>query len=372
MSSSIPEDFASQLSTQLVIVYPIVSLSATYFVYGFYVLLFGTCVYMMRSRRQGNERLTRNLYLSLTVALFVFSTAFVVVYTYDVVYESIIYFTAAKAQDYQLLVDYLMFSAEMIVAGSIKLFLAILLNITAECMLIHRCYLIWGSKKRVAIPLIIASAITNVAGLVGATIDTIGDTDSAMSLALYDFGGDITLAYQIALSPAMNSILTLLTGMLQLLARLASSANSRIYEAGRIWWIHRQVRAHNIHTTSDKLIYSISRIILESGTLYPVLSIVGLVLKNATTIDALPLDFFPLVTLSAGIAPTLIMVRTKLGKNVESLQDQVSGTRFTSRPEPREGTTTVSRVPVHSIGNLGMAATESGEGNEERKETTAV
>ncbi|ESK84181.1 hypothetical protein Moror_16984 [Moniliophthora roreri MCA 2997] len=353
MSSSIPEDFASQLSTQLVIVYPIVSLSATYFVYGFYVLLFGTCVYMMRSRRQGNERLTRNLYLSLTVALFVFSTAFVVVYTYDVVYESIIYFTAAKAQDYQLLVDYLMFSAEMIVAGSIKLFLAILLNITAECMLIHRCYLIWGSKKRVAIPLIIASAITNVAGLVGATIDTIGDTDSAMSLALYDFGGDITLAYQIALSPAMNSILTLLT-------------------AGRIWWIHRQVRAHNIHTTSDKLIYSISRIILESGTLYPVLSIVGLVLKNATTIDALPLDFFPLVTLSAGIAPTLIMVRTKLGKNVESLQDQVSGTRFTSRPEPREGTTTVSRVPVHSIGNLGMAATESGEGNEERKETTAV
>ncbi|ESK84179.1 hypothetical protein Moror_16982 [Moniliophthora roreri MCA 2997] len=350
------EDVAPELSTRLIIVVPMLNLSVMYFVYGLYVLLFCTCIYMMRNRQQGNERRNWSLYLSLTVALFVFSTAFVVVYTIDAVYQAFIFFTAVKAQDYQLLVDYWMFSAELIVATSLKMFLAILLNITAECMLIHRCYLIWGFQKWVAIPLIVASVITNVAGLVGTTIDTIGDSNSASNLALYDVGGDITLAYQIALSPAMNSILTLLT-------------------AGRIWWIHRQVRAY---IRKDKLIYSILRIILESGSLYPVLSIVGLVLRNTTTSHTLPLDFFPLVTLSAGIAPTLIMVRTKLSENVVRLEDQVSGICFASRSAPREGTTTVSRVLVRSIGNLSMTAAELEGGHEGRvvdgkeSQTTAV
>ncbi|ESK83550.1 hypothetical protein Moror_12105 [Moniliophthora roreri MCA 2997] len=343
MSSLISEDLGFQLSPQVVIVYQIVSLSAMYFVYGFYVLLLGTCVYMMRSRQQGNERVTRSLHLSLTVALFVFSTAFVVVYTFDMVYEAIIFFNTVKTQDYELFVDSWLYSVELTVVNSLELFLGILLNITAEWMLIHRCYLVWGFKKRVVVPLIVASVLTNATGLVGTIITTIGENDTSTidsDVVLYDVGSDIIWAYEIALSPAMNSILTLLT-------------------AGRIWWIHRQVRAHNIHTTSGKLLYSVSRIILESGSLYPVLSIVGLVLRNATTADALPLDFFPLVTLSAGIAPTLIIVRAKYCKNIENLQDQVPGIHFASRPAPQEGTTTVSRVPVHSIGNLSMAAAEA-------------
>ncbi|KAI3618066.1 hypothetical protein WG66_005652 [Moniliophthora roreri] len=197
---------------------------------------------------------------------------------------------------------------------------------------------------------------TSATGLVGTTITTIGDRNSTndSGLILYDIGNNVGAAYQIGLSPAMNSVLTFLT-------------------AGRIWWIHRQVRAHNIHTTSDKLIQSVSKIILESGSLYPILSIMGLVVRNTTDI---PLDFFPLVALSAGIAPTLIIVRAKLGKNVESLQDQVSGIRFTSPSAPQEGTTTVSRAPVHSIGNFSMAAAEPEGGNEGRvadqKEATAV
>ncbi|EEB94667.1 hypothetical protein MPER_06483 [Moniliophthora perniciosa FA553] len=55
-----------------------------------------------------------------------------------------------------------------------------------------------------------------------------------------------------------------------------------------------------------------------------------------------------LTGMTQGIAPTLIMVCAKLGKNVESLQDQVSDIRFTSRPAPREGTQT----QIYSIENL--------------------
>ncbi|KAI3618085.1 hypothetical protein WG66_005660 [Moniliophthora roreri] len=348
MSSSTPEELAPSLSAPHIIVFPIVSLSVMYFVYGFYTLLFGTCIYMMRSRQKENEQLNWNLYLVLTVALFIFSTAFVIVYTTYMVYGAIVAFTAVKTQDYEPFMDYLTHNAENIITDFLQMLLSILLNITAECMLIHRCYLIWGSKKRIAIPLIVASALTNVVGLVGAIMITIGESDKTIdsNLALYKVGSTIVATYQTA-SPTVNFILSFLT-------------------AGRIWWIHRQVRAHNIYTTKDKLIYAVSRIILESGLLYPIFSIITLVSANTPRTGIILFDFLPLMILSSGIAPTLIMVRAKLGKNVESLQDQISGIRFTSRPAPREETTTIPQTPVYSIENLGMAEVELEEGNEQQ------
>ncbi|KAI3607934.1 hypothetical protein WG66_004492 [Moniliophthora roreri] len=386
MPSPTPEELATLLSARLVIVWPITSLSITYFVYGFYVLLFGTCVYMMRGHQHGNERLDWNLYLSLTVALFVFSTAFVVVYTTDMIYVSITLFTALKTQEYEPLVDLIAHSIEQTIAPFFEGLLSVLLNITAECMLvcatIHHAASIklissadppllsdLGFKEKdchtpdssfssyewymlATFPQPPTSTLTIypilVLGLIGTALYTFGLSDRTIhsKLTLYDIGKTITAAYETA-SPAINSILTLLT-------------------AGRILWIHRQVRVHNVHTTSDKLIRSVSRIIVESGSLYPIFSIVALITANTATIDAIPFDFSPLVILSAGISPTLIMVRAKLGKNVESLQDQISGIRFTSRPAPREGTTTVSQAQVYPLGNLNMAAVEL-EGGSERQ-----
>ncbi|EEB91407.1 hypothetical protein MPER_10234, partial [Moniliophthora perniciosa FA553] len=161
------------------------------------------------------------------------------------------------------------------------------------------------------------------------------------NVEIANYGSLLNFVFEV-LSVILNSTLTLLT-------------------AGRILWIHRQVRAQGIHT-SDAFVQSVSRIILESGALYPVLGIIGLILANEmyaqrVTIDEMPIDFFPLIRLSAGIAPTLIIVRAKLGKNVESLQDQVSDICFTSRAVPGEGTSsTGSRAQVHSIGNLSMVS----------------
>ncbi|ESK83339.1 hypothetical protein Moror_8779 [Moniliophthora roreri MCA 2997] len=104
--------------------------------------------------------------------------------------------------------------------------------------------------------------------------------------------------------------------------------------AGRIWWIHRQARAHGIHT-SDAVIDSVSRIVFESGIMFPMFCVAALIVNNTTSLYVVDLD--PIKVLSVGIAPTLIMVRAKLDKNVESLQDQISDICFTSRPAPREG-----------------------------------
>uniref|UniRef100_A0A0W0EZK2 Uncharacterized protein n=1 Tax=Moniliophthora roreri TaxID=221103 RepID=A0A0W0EZK2_MONRR len=361
--------------TTRIIVSPIATLSAMYFVYGLYILLFGTAFHLMysRHRRQDDEWLNRKMYLSLTVVLFVLSTAFVVDYTIGALEESSAFFTAVKILDDQPLVDY---SHRKTTLTALYFLIPILLNVTAEYMLIHRCYVIWGSRKRLAIPLLVASVLGN--RIIGVIIMTVGgsvaaesgwlrpedggnDSNIASDSALWRFGNKIYVAY-VSISLAVNSVLTLLT-------------------AGRIWWIHRQIYTCDRDIRANgKLIDSVSRIILESGLLYPTMSIIALTTYSVTTVDTFPLDFTPVMNLSAAIAPTLIIVRAKLGKNVESLQTQaqVSDICFTCpcRTTLREGTTTtrsISQEQVYSIGHLSMASTtETGpEAEQQAKEASA-
>uniref|UniRef100_A0A0W0G636 Uncharacterized protein n=1 Tax=Moniliophthora roreri TaxID=221103 RepID=A0A0W0G636_MONRR len=335
--SSLEEALAPYLSVQMTIVGQISSLSAMYFFYGFYVLLFCACVYMMLQRQPDDDHPNRGLYLSLTVILFMFSTVFVVVYTIDLVHGSIVSFTAVKTREYEPLLDFLTHDVERTTLFCLELLFYAFVNIAAEFMLIHRCYLIWGSNKRVALPLIVASVLTNAVGIASTIASIVGyrDTTVESNQMLYDIGIAINGGGQIA-NAVVNSIVTLLT-------------------AGRIWWTYRQVRAHGIYT-SDTLVHSVSRIILESGSLYPIMSIASLIVQNVVPVMVFPFDLFPLVVLSAGISPTLVIVRAKLGKNVESLQEQVSDIHFISRPAPQAGTTASSQSQVHSIGNpMGQA-----------------
>ncbi|ESK87659.1 hypothetical protein Moror_1901 [Moniliophthora roreri MCA 2997] len=340
------DDAGSILSVQDTVILSITTLSGMYFVYGLYILLFGAAVYMMRSRHQCNERLNWSLYLSLTVILFVFSTAFVVVITIIGVHRSIIYFTIAKTRDYEPLVDYwrllhdtyktVLIALSMLITILLKYFTSLInaqeanlrhFSITAEAMLIHRCYLIWSSRKRVGLPLVVASVLTNITGVISAVLILVSIGSESSDLTFYTIGETINFVYSI-INVIVNTMITFLT-------------------AGRIWWIHRQAHAHGVHA-SDKLMHSVSRIILESGLIYPMMNIITLIIFSTTTVDEMPFDFVPLTTLSAGIAPTLIMVRAKLGKSVESLQDEVSDIRFTSQPRLQEGTITISRAQVRS------------------------
>ncbi|KAK7024397.1 hypothetical protein VNI00_016338 [Paramarasmius palmivorus] len=80
------------------------------------------------------------------------------------------------------------------------------------------------------------------------------------------------------------------------------------------------------------------------------MSLVNLIVVNAITTQKIAFDPFPLVALSAGIAPTLIMVRAKLGMNVETMQETLSDIRFSTLPAQRSrwlggNSTTQSQVP---------------------------
>ncbi|ESK91921.1 hypothetical protein Moror_10423 [Moniliophthora roreri MCA 2997] len=337
MSSTTPEELAPYLSIKETIVYPIVTLSAMYFVYGLYVLIFGTYVYITGKCQQGNGSHNSRLYLSLTITLFTLCTILVMVYTRFYIVDSIVRFNAVKTQDYDQLVNFLTYDVGKTASTFLEYLLPVLLNITADIMLIHRCYLIWGSKKRVGLPLIVASVLTNALGIISGIITTISTTNIESYPMLLQVGGSIGFAYAVS-SVVINSMLTLLTGMSKVHLSTLPNVNT--------------VRAHDIHT-SDALVSSVSRIILETGALYPIFAVVNLIVDNTLGL-ATPIDLYSITTLIAGIAPTLIMVRGKLGKNVESLQDHVSDICFTSQPGPRDRTQT----QVLSIGDLSVAAVE--------------
>ncbi|KAI3604661.1 hypothetical protein WG66_008296 [Moniliophthora roreri] len=369
-------DLADVLTLDRVIIDLISSLSVMYFLYGFYVLLFGTCISMMtsRHRKQGQEGRNHTLYLSLMVALFGLSSILVIAYTAERVHASAIFYSALATGDATLLENYLDHDTQKTVTYAFLVLVPIILkyalfsptlsfeivnmltglryfSVTAESMLIHRCYLIWNAKKRVAVPLLVWSAVTNTAGLVGASMVIVNKSDSSTSghQRLFDLGDIIGFSYSIS-SLVLNTVLTLLT-------------------AGRIWWIYRGLEAYGVHTSD--VLARIPRIILESGVLYPLVAIVGTVVINVR-LTFIPFDFAPTAALAAGIAPTLIVVRAKLGKSVESMQQQVSEMRFPSRPANREGNV---NSQTYSIGNLHILQVDA-DADEERiqkqKGTTLV
>ncbi|KAK7034058.1 hypothetical protein VNI00_012489 [Paramarasmius palmivorus] len=93
---------------------------------------------------------------------------------------------------------------------------------------------------------------------------------------------------------------------------------------------------------------------LESGIIYPIFQIAGLI--EANTGHLAPLDLWPLIALSAGIAPTLIMVRAKLGTSNESSQTRgnVSDLQFGS------GVVVSTQVQSHNIALTEIALGDRG------------
>uniref|UniRef100_A0A0W0G6I1 Uncharacterized protein n=1 Tax=Moniliophthora roreri TaxID=221103 RepID=A0A0W0G6I1_MONRR len=292
---------------------------------GFYVTLFGMYIYMMCTRPLAREICNARLYFWLTVVLFALSTLSVADSTIRLVRETIIYFTAVSTGEHQIFIDYSGHDVGKIAVYSLQTIIPVLLNIAADYMLIHRCYVIWGSQKQVALPLIAASIITNALGIAGSILR------SDLNHVLHTLGNNISFTYNIC-SVVVNSSVTLLTG--------------------HIWWIHRQVYKHGAYTC-DTLLHSVTSIILESGIIYPTSTVINLIAANTTSIDMLPFDFSSFMFLGAGVAPTLIIVRAKLGSNVETLQDRLSEICFssevptTARPQKPKERATSKRQQVY-------------------------
>ncbi|KAL0065481.1 hypothetical protein AAF712_007545 [Marasmius tenuissimus] len=150
----------------------------------------------------------------------------------------------------------------------------------------------------------ITSAIMMVIGTRDSSIE------SNLELALQ--GVDVQYVSQI-MSAVVNFLVTVLT-------------------AGRIWWIIRRTsNSVRVESSTNRTISSVVRILVESGMIYPLAIIVDLAIVN--TLSYLqPVDLAPTMVLAAGIAPTLIVVRVRMGKTVEvTTAGKISNIEFASR-----------------------------------------
>ncbi|KAK1223419.1 hypothetical protein PQX77_013701 [Marasmius sp. AFHP31] len=159
----------------------------------------------------------------------------------------------------------------------------------------------------------ITSAIMMVIGTRDSSIE------SNLELALH--GVDVQYVSQI-MSAVVNFLVTVLT-------------------AGRIWWIIRRTsNTVRVESSASRTISSVVRIMVESGMIYPLANIVDLAIVN--TLSYLqPVDLAPIMVLAAGIAPTLIVVRVRMGKTVEATTaGKISNIEFASRHGGVAGTDT--------------------------------
>ncbi|KAL0565613.1 hypothetical protein V5O48_016407 [Marasmius crinis-equi] len=269
----------------------------TYLFYGLYIPIFASAVHLLRQ----DIFEFRKIYLTCTIALFVISTLTVIDDTFMAIQHAILQFDTLKTQDWESYNNWLIKQNLKAASTTIFYFLPPFANLAAETMLIHRCYIIWGSSKRVGIPLAVTSVLGSLTSIVGAVLVGIGiggDTTVERNLFLAAVGEQTSMA-GLLLSVLVNICITLLT-------------------AGRIWWINRESKIY-LGVQSDNKLQHTMRIIIESGLMYPTAMVAQLINANVQKDfwAPVPVDLVPVVIISAAIAPALVIVRAQVDKTLE-------------------------------------------------------
>uniref|UniRef100_A0A0W0FWL0 Uncharacterized protein n=1 Tax=Moniliophthora roreri TaxID=221103 RepID=A0A0W0FWL0_MONRR len=339
-SSVTEEDIAPFNSVTTILVQPMVNLTLMFYVYGLYTVLFIISLHVLVHQK---DRLNRALYMSFTITLFTLTSAFNIVETFFYARQATLEFTFTKNQDWASFLGYL----EHDNVGTILAYTALplCLVITADLMLLHRCYIIWGSSKWIAFPLIFVMLSLAICEIVACVFLVIGISNSAdpTKVWLYHQGITIDTVFWLA-NMGVNVILTLLT-------------------AGRIWWITQEAWKQMGPAIKTKY-NTIVTIILESGIIYPIF------LTAATLVDQLadpklynsaPFSIWVVAYQVAGIAPTLIIVQAAKGKTIEhtSMTQVFSSLHFADGASPgSENLDTRSYVQTVDIETSSLAYRE--------------
>ncbi|KAK1215652.1 hypothetical protein PQX77_021716 [Marasmius sp. AFHP31] len=158
-------------------------------------------------------------------------------------------------------------------------------------------------------------------------------------------------------TPALWKLFTQGVDMIQVYSGAYAAANFLIATiiALRIWWVSRQL-TKTLGGGTQKFYQRIVTIILESGSLYPVSSFVDIGLKNSASKLGFPIDLGPTVALIAGIAPALMIVRSRASNTSQSHSTWGAGAlsvlRFDSNTGTRETTS-------HQLGIQGPSDAET-------------
>ncbi|KAL0574338.1 hypothetical protein V5O48_007620 [Marasmius crinis-equi] len=202
------------LTVRHILVFPTATLTTMYLFYGVYTVLMTFCVYLLRQKSSGFEN--RKGYLVGLWVLFVICTIMVIDATLYRTRESALLFSVAQTGDFGPFIRYFLEgSAVKSAYYTISSYTGPgLANLVAESMLIHRCYLIWGRRKAVAVPLAIFSVMGSVIYIVATPILVLGLRDATLESNLTLIGVAAGLAFLASLiSAVVNTAVTLFTGV---------------------------------------------------------------------------------------------------------------------------------------------------------------
>ncbi|KAJ7675914.1 hypothetical protein DFH06DRAFT_1292117 [Mycena polygramma] len=168
-------------------------------------------------------------------------------------------------------------------------------NLVTDLLFLYRCYVIWGSRKRIILlPGVLILATVVVGCLTGLEFSRLIKINSFFGPKLPFVIAGIT-----------NLVLTCLT-------------------AGRIWYIRREVQIIGGWRGFRKRYATASAIILESGILYSVFVIIYIVSSSINTDNSSQSGTvfqgvaWAVVQLGVNLVPTLILVRVGLGRSTEN------------------------------------------------------
>ncbi|KAI3608111.1 hypothetical protein WG66_006529 [Moniliophthora roreri] len=208
--------------------------------------------------------------------------------------------------------------------------LYVLANCIADSILLHRCFVIWKSMKRLSIiPLFLATNGT-VAQLFS-HIET--NTLTALGLVRHSmYSAAIGMKQYEKTLP-----LTLIIAGYNI-ANAINTAILTLVIACRIWWMMRDARnfmGQEVERTYKRIIL----ILAESGFLHSASIIANESVIQSPRSLGFGLDLNATVSLMVGIAPTLIILRTSLGLTKSAVPNSrmLSTLRFGDPPAATNG-----------------------------------
>ncbi|KAJ7613400.1 hypothetical protein FB45DRAFT_1111863 [Roridomyces roridus] len=294
--------------------------AAEVFLYGFYVILFG---FYMRILRTSRGFRSHPFLHSATTILFLLSTAHLALLLPVAVLQNkfgngwfwtIIYSIDTFIRDRSLPPQ------EPLVRAAFGLYVTS--SVVADSIFVFRCYAIWGFRLMiVAVPALCTLGVAvfgywqviqpdRIAAFhrVGPHPDFLGSTDH---------------------NAEQDMMITSFT--IPILISLVTNLMLMILSAGRIWWLGCRARKMMGYKTGRY--YTVCALILESGAFYVVGAVLLAILSIFYYADDLVMCA-PITAQLAGIAPTIIAVRVGLNKSIESVDSFAIAVQRPRRPLP--------------------------------------
>ncbi|KAJ7111271.1 hypothetical protein C8R44DRAFT_799238 [Mycena epipterygia] len=182
-------------------------------------------------------------------------------------------------------------------------------NFVSDTLFLYRCYVIWGSKKKVII----------LPGMLILCTLATGCLSSAAN-AFFVLG-------------SFNQTTPYIMGTVTNLVLVG-------FTAGRIWWIRHETFYLGLDDTFRKHYNTAITIIIESGAIY---CICGIIMVIVSWFDEIPIVFggiiYGIARQGINIMPTLIAIRVGLGHNIQD----------TIRHGTEKATTRRTPIPLESI-----------------------